>query len=108
MRGGVMGPLMVIISQGEGQVPLSIMLRPESTMNIDISDNGSTGKVEFANMETPVTMDDMQGAPIGATPHGKKISGTVTWSCGKVDRIDPKMNGAVNGMFNKLVPTSTP
>jgi hypothetical protein len=39
-----------------------------------------------------------------APPHGKRVSGSVSWTCGTVDRINAKMNDAVNGMFKKLIP----
>jgi hypothetical protein len=103
MTSGVMGPLNVMVSQGEGKAPLAVMLKPESTMTIQISDNGAKGDAEFTNMETPVTIDDIH--PNASTPpHGKQVSGSVTWSCGEVDHIDPKMSGAVNGMFKSLIP----
>jgi hypothetical protein len=102
MSSGVMGPLTVMIAQGEGKAPLAVMLAPESKLNIQISDNGAKGDAEFTDMETPVTMDDVNPAS-SAKPHGKKVSGSLTWACGKVDRIDPKMNDAVNGTFKKLI-----
>lgn len=101
MTSGVMGPVTLMISQGDNPMPLAVMLKPESTMNIQISDNGSTGDAEFADMGTPMTLADMD--PNAKTP-AKKIAGSITWSCGKVDHIDPKMNAAVNGAFKKLIP----
>jgi hypothetical protein len=103
MSSGVMGPVTLMISQGDDPTPLAVMLKPASTMNIQISENGSKGDAEFTDMGTPMTMADMD--PSGKTKGtGKKISGSITWSCGKVDHIDPKMNDAVNGAFKKLIP----
>lgn len=101
MTSGVMGPVTLMISQGDNPMPLAVMLKPESTMNIHISDNGTTGNAEFADMGTPMTLADMD--PSAKAP-AKKIAGSITWSCGKVDHIDPKMNDAVNGAFKKLIP----
>lgn len=102
MQSGVMGPLTLMVSQGDNPIPLSVMLKPGSKMSIKISDNGATGDAEFTDMETPITMADINPNS-HAEPHGKKISGSVTWSCGKVEHIDPKMNDAVNGAFKKLI-----
>ena len=101
MTSGVMGPVTLMIAQGDNPVPLAVMLKPDSTMNIQISDNGSKGDAEFTDMGTPMTMADMD--PSGKSQgHVKKISGSITWTCGKVEHIDPKMNDAVNGAFKNL------
>jgi hypothetical protein len=101
MTSGVMGPVTLMVAQADSPAPLAVMLKPDSTMNIQISDNGAKGDAEFTDMGTPMTMADMD--PNGATKgQGKKISGSITWSCGKVDHINPKMNDAVNGAFNNL------
>jgi len=103
MTSGVMGPLTLMVSQGDNPTPLAVMLKPDSTMTIQISDNGSKGDAEFTDMGTPMTMADID--PTAKTPPpAKKISGSVTWTCGKVEHIDPKMNDAVNGAFKKLIP----
>ncbi|MDQ6929140.1 MAG: hypothetical protein M3126_00550 [Candidatus Eremiobacteraeota bacterium] len=103
MRSGTMGPLTVMVSKGEGESPLTTMLKPESKLNIQISNDGAKGDAEFTDMETPITAADID--PSSKTPpHGKKMSGSVTWSCAKVDHINSKMNDAVNGMFTKLMP----
>lgn len=103
MNTGVAGPLTLMITQGEGQSPLTIGLKPESKMTIKIGDSGAKGDAQFTDMETRVTIADINAS--GKMPtHGKKVSGSVTWSCGKVDHINAKMNNAVNGMFKKLIP----
>jgi hypothetical protein len=103
MTSGVMGPITLMVSQGDNPMPLAVMFKPDSTMNIQISDNGAKGDAEFTDMGTPTTMADID--PSAKTqPPSKKISGSITWSCGKVDHIDPKMNDAVNGAFKKLIP----
>jgi hypothetical protein len=104
MTSGVMGPVTLMITQADSPAPLAVMLKPDSTMNIQISDNGAKGDAEFTDMGTPPTMADMD--PNGPSKgQGKKISGSITWSCGTVDHIDPKMNDAVNGAFKKIMPT---
>jgi len=101
MTSGVMGPVTLMIAQGDNPAPLAVMLKPDSTLNIEISGNGSKGDAEFTDMGTPMTMADMD--PSGKSQgHGKKISGSITWTCGKVDHLDPKMNDAVNGAFKNL------
>jgi hypothetical protein len=103
MTSGVMGPVTLMVAQADSPAPLAVMLKPDSTMNIQISDNGAKGDAEFTDMGTPMTMADLD--PNGPTKgQGKKISGSITWSCGTVEHIDPKMNDAVNGTFKKLIP----
>jgi hypothetical protein len=100
---GVMGPLSLMVTQPNSLMPLALMLKPASKLVITISRNGARGDAQFSDMESPITFADIDPKATSA-PHGKIVSGSVTWTCGQVDRLNAQMNDAVNGMFNKLVP----
>jgi hypothetical protein len=102
MTSGTMGPLTLMVMRDE-TTPLGFGQIPESKLTITVSDNGTKGRAEFTDLESTPTAADIDLKSSGP-PHGKRVSGSVTWTCGNVDRIDPKMNTAVNGMFNKLIP----
>ena len=102
MRTGVMGPLTLMVMR-ENNAPLGFMQIPESKLTITVSDNGAKGSAAFTDLESQPSVEDLD-LKSGDPPHGKRVSGSVTWTCGNVDRIDAKMNTAVNGMFNKLIP----
>jgi hypothetical protein len=102
MRTGVMGPLTLMVMR-ENNAPLAFMQIPESKLTITVSDNGAKGNAAFTDLESQPSVEDLD-LKSGGPPHGKRVSGSVTWTCGKVDRLDPKMNNAVNSMFNKLIP----
>lgn len=103
MSTGVMGPLSLVVAQPNSSMPLAVMLKPASKLVISISGNGAKGDAQFSDMESPITFADIDPKSTSA-PHGKIVSGSVSWTCGKVDRLNAQMNDAVNGMFNKLIP----
>ncbi len=102
MTSGIMGPLTLMVMR-DATSPLAFGQIPESKLTITVSDNGAKGHAEFTDLESTPSMADID-LKSNAPPHGKRVSGSVTWTCGKVDRINAKMNTAVNGMFNKLIP----
>jgi hypothetical protein len=93
----------LMIAQKSSPMPVAIMLKPESKVLTTIADNGVSGKVEFTDMESPLSFADID-MKSKEKPHGKRASGSITWSCGKVERINAKMDAAVNGMMQKLMP----
>ena len=103
MSTGVMGPLSLIVAPPNSPMPVGLMLKPASKLVINISGNGAKGDAQFSDLESPIGLADIDPQST-APPHGKIVSGSVSWTCGKVDRLDAQMNDAVNGMFNKLVP----
>ena len=104
MATGVMGPLTLMVAQPNSPMPLAVMLKPASKLVINISENGAKGDANFSDMESPISFADID-LKSSSPPHGKVVSGSITWTCGKVDRIDATMNKAVNGMFDKLTPS---
>jgi hypothetical protein len=102
MRTGTMGPLTLMV-MADATTPLSFGQVPSSTLAITITNDGAKGTAEFTNLESQISMADID--PSSSTPpHGKRVSGSISWTCGTVGRIDPHMNDAVNGMFKKLIP----
>ena len=102
MTSGVMGPLTLMILQ-EAAAPLAFGQVAGSKLTITVSDNGAAGNAEFTDLESQPSMADFDPKS-GAMPKGKRVSGSVTWTCEKVDRINATMNDAVNGTFKKLIP----
>ena len=102
MTSGIMGPLTMMITR-DAASPLAFMQVPASKLTITVSDNGSKGNAEFSDLESQPSMEDFDPKS-GAMPKGKRVSGSVTWTCGSVGHINAKMNGAVNGMFKQLIP----
>ena len=102
MASGDMGLLSLMVVRPNSPMPLAVMLKPASTLIVTISGHGTKGEVEFKDMESPPSFEDID-LKSGEKPHGKKVSGTVTWSCGHIDRLDPTMNKVVDGMFNGLM-----
>ena len=103
MAAGSMDFMTLILAQKSSPMPVGIMLKPESKLVATISDNGAKGKVEFTDMESPLSFADID-LNSKEKPHGKRVSGSITWSCGRVERINAKMDEAVNGMMKKLMP----
>jgi hypothetical protein len=104
MASGDMGLLSLMVVPPTSPIPLAVMLKPTSTLVVTISGKGAKGEAEFKDMESPPSFEDID-LKSGEKPHGKKVSGTVTWSCGHIDRLDPTMNKVVDGMFNGLMKT---
>lgn len=102
MQSGVMGPLTMMVLR-DAAAPLGFMQVPSSKLTITVSNDGANGNARFTDLESQPSMEDIDPQS-GGPPHGKRVSGTVTWTCGSVGRINEKMNAAVNGMFNKLIP----
>lgn len=104
MATGDMGPLSLMVTQPSSPMPLAPMLKPASTMVINVSDNGNKGDAKFTDLETMPSFEDID-LKSSTPPHGKKLSGSITWTCGKIDTLNAQMNSAVNGMFDKLMKT---
>ena len=60
-------------------------------------------RAEFTDLQSQPDMAELDPSS-GKMPKGKRVSGSISWTCGTVGRIDPHMNDAVNGMFKKLIP----
>ncbi len=103
MTSGIMGPLTLMVMQDAGASPLAFGQVPASKLTITVSDNGAAGNAEFTDLESQPSMADFDPKS-GAMPKGKRVSGSVTWTCETVDRLNAKMNDAVNGTFKKLIP----
>ena len=103
MNTGSQDFLTLMIAQKPSPMPVAVMLKPESKLVATISGNGLTGKVDFSDMGSPISFEDIN-VNSKEKPHGKRMSGSITWSCGKVERINAQMDAAVNGMMKKLMP----
>jgi hypothetical protein len=103
MATGSMDFMTLIMAQKDSPMPVGIMLKPESKLVATISGNGSKGEIEFTDMESPLSFEDIN-VNSKEKPHGKRVSGSVTWTCGHVERLNANMNKMVNGMMKKLVP----
>lgn len=102
MTTGVMGPLTMMFVH-DGTPPVAFVQMPASKLTITVSNDGAKGIAEFTDLESMPTAEDIDPRS-SAPPHGKRASGSVTWTCGTVGHINPTMNNAVNGAFNKLIP----
>jgi hypothetical protein len=91
------------MAQKGSPMPVGIMLKPESKLVATISGNGSKGEIKFTDMESPLSFEDIN-LNSKEKPHGKRVSGSVTWTCGHVERLNAEMDKMVNGMMKKLVP----
>lgn len=96
--------LSVMVATPNSTQPLALAWKPASKLVVTTSGNGSKGEATFTDMGTPLSVADVD-MKTGTMSPGKKLSGTVTWTCGKIDRIDPTMDKAVNGMMKKLMPS---
>jgi hypothetical protein len=103
MATGSMDFMTLIMAQKDSPMPVGIMLKPESKLVATISGNGSKGEIKFTDMESPLSFEDIN-VNSKEKPHGKRVSGSVTWTCGHVERLNANMNKMVNGMMKKLVP----
>ncbi len=103
MSTGSMGLLSLMVAQKGSPMPLAVMLQPTSTLVVTTADNGAKGGVVFTDMESPVSFADID-LNSNEKPHGKRVSGSISWTCGHVDQLNAEMNNAVNGMMNKLMP----
>ena len=103
MATGSMDFMTLIMAQKDSPMPVGIMLKPESKLVATISANGSKGEIKFTDMESPWSFEDMNVSS-KEKPHGKRVSGSVTWTCGHVERLNADMNKMVNGMMKKLAP----
>ncbi len=105
MSSGVMGPLTLMVMREGSTTPLGFMQIPSSKLTITVSDNGAKGTAAFTGLESQPDMSAFDPKS-GKMPAGKRASGSVSWTCGTVGRIDAKMNDAVNGAFKHLIPGS--
>jgi hypothetical protein len=103
MATGSMDFMTLIMAQKGSPMPVGIMLKPESKLVATISGNGSKGEIKFTDMESPLSFEDIN-LNSKEKPHGKRVSGSVTWTCGHVERLNAEMDKMVNGMMKKLVP----
>ncbi len=100
MTTGTMGPLTLMMVQPDSPVPLAFMLKPNSKLTIAISGDGAKGDAEFSDMWSPIPGEIAD--PSNPKSGGKTVSGSLTWTC-KVERLNAKMNDAVNGMFKSII-----
>jgi hypothetical protein len=103
MTTGVMGPLTLMIMKEGGTMPLAFGQVAGSKLTITVSNEGAKGVAEFTDLQSQPNMAEFDPKS-GDMPKGKRVSGSVTWACGSVGRINGQMNDAVNGMFKKLIP----
>ena len=103
MATGSMDFMTLIVAQKDSPMPIGIMLKPESKLIATISGNGSKGEVKFTDMESPLSFEDIN-VNSKEKPHGKRVSGSVTWTCGHIERLNADMSKMVNGMMKKLMP----
>jgi hypothetical protein len=103
MSSGMMGPLTLMVMSPGNMTPFGFSQAPSSKLTITVSDNGAKGSAAFTDLESQPDMSkfDMKTRKM---PAGKRASGSISWTCGTVGRIDPKMNDAVNGAFKTLIP----
>jgi hypothetical protein len=102
MTSGVMGPLTLMVMH-EGAAPYMFGQVAGSKLTITVSNDGAKGSAEFTDLQSQPDMAELDPSS-GKMPKGKRVSGSITWTCSKVDHINPQMNNAVNGMFKKLIP----
>jgi hypothetical protein len=95
--------LTLMVKDAKSPVPIAVGLKPESKLVTTISGNGAKGEVTFTDMEAPPSFDDIKATGSGP-PHGKRMSGSIAWTCGHIERLNPEMNAAVNGMMKKMMP----
>lgn len=105
MSSGMMGPLTLMVVSPGNPTPFAFSQTPSSKLTITVSDNGAKGSAAFTNLESQPDMSKFD-LHAGKMPAGKRASGSISWTCGTVGRIDPKMNDAVNSAFKKLIPGS--
>jgi hypothetical protein len=103
MTSGTMGPLQLMVMQQGNTTPFGFGQTPSSKLTITVSNNGANGTAVFSDLESQPEMSKFDPQS-GRMPAGKRASGSISWTCGTVGRIDPKMNDAVNGAFKKLIP----
>jgi hypothetical protein len=103
MNTGSMDFLSLQIAHPPSPMPVAPMLEPESKLVVTISGKGLNGEAKFTDMESPVSFEDIN-LNSKEKPHGKRVSGSITWSCGKIERVDAQMDAVVNGMMKKLMP----
>jgi hypothetical protein len=100
---GVSEPLAMTIGRENSTVPLPVMTRPESRLTITISDSGSRGSAEFTDLTSPLAMEDIA---IKSHPHakGKTFSGSLSWHCASVERVDSASTNAAKSLLKGLTP----
>jgi hypothetical protein len=103
MNTGSQDFLTLMVASKSSPVPIAVGLQPGSKLVTTISNNGAKGEIAFTDMEAPPSFEDMKSATSGK-PHGKRMSGSIVWTCGHIDRLNPEMNAAVNGMMKKRIP----
>jgi hypothetical protein len=100
---GLSGPLTMLVNRANSTVPLAIIPKPESKLTITIADSGASGKAEFADMTSPIAMEDIDIKSRGRAK-GKTFAGTLSWRCPSVQHVDPAMSDAAKGMMKGLTP----
>jgi len=102
-RHGMSSPLSMTIGRENSTVPIPVITKPESRLTITISDSGSRGRAEFADMTSPVAMEDVD---IKAPLHAKRKSfaGSLSWRCPSVEHLDSATANAAKGMLKGLTP----
>jgi hypothetical protein len=100
---GVSEPIWMMIGRENSTVPLSVTTRPESRLTITISDSGSRGSAEFTDLTSPLAMEDIA---IKTRPHTKEksFSGSLSWHCASVERVDSASTDAAKSLLKGLTP----
>jgi hypothetical protein len=102
-RGGVSAPITMMVNRENSTVPLAVIPRPESKMTITISDSGATGTAEFTDMTSPIAMEDIDIKSRGHAK-GKTFSGSLSWKCLNVQRVDAAADSTAKGLMKGLTP----
>jgi hypothetical protein len=97
------GPLTMLVNRANSTVPLAVIPKPESKLTITIADSGASGKAEFADMTSPIAMEDVDIKSRGRAK-GKTFAGSLSWRCPSVQHVDPAMSDAAKGMMKGLTP----
>lgn len=100
---GLSGPLTMLVNRANSTVPLAVIPSPESKLTITIADSGASGTAEFADMTSPIAMEDIDIKSRGHAK-GKTFAGSLSWRCPSVQHVDPAMNDAAKGMMKGLTP----
>ena len=100
---GLSGPLTMLVNRANSTVPLAVIPSPESKLTVTIADSGASGTAEFADMTSPIAMEDIDIKSRGRAK-GKTFAGTLSWRCPSVQHVDPATSDAAKGMMKGLTP----
>jgi len=100
---GVSAPISMMVNRANSTVPLAVIPGPGSKMTITIADSGATGTAEFTDLTSPIAMEDIDIKSRGRAK-GKTFSGSLSWRCPAVQRVDAQTSDAAKGMMKGLTP----